>query len=56
MNNSFVQKVLNIFFLLILPLSLPCEKETLFIITDDQERREFNFLDEGKTEHGQPVT
>ncbi|MCK4684698.1 MAG: sulfatase-like hydrolase/transferase, partial [Pirellulales bacterium] len=64
MKNSFVQKVLNIFFLLILPLSLPCEKEIaaasesrpniLFIITDDQERREFNFLDEGKTEHGQP--
>ncbi len=64
MNNSFVQKVLNIFFLLILPLSLPCEKEIaaasesrpniLFIITDDQERREFNFLEEGKTEHGQP--
>ena len=64
MKNSFVQKPLNIFFLLILPLSIPYEKELaaasesrpniLFIITDDQERREFNFLEEGKTKHGQP--
>ncbi|MGI9447005.1 MAG: sulfatase-like hydrolase/transferase, partial [Pirellulales bacterium] len=64
MTNSFVQKVWSVFFLLILPLSFPCEKEIaaasesrpniLFIITDDQERREFNFLEEGRTEQGQP--
>ena len=54
---------MNIFFLLILPLSLlrkeiAAAPETrpniLFIITDDQERREFNFLNEGRTEQGQP--
>ena len=63
MKNSFVQKASIVFFLLILPLSCLCKKETaaseprpniLFIITDDQERREFNCLKEGKTEHGHP--
>ena len=63
MKNSFVQKVLSVFFLLILPLFFTHRKEIaaaeprpniLFIITDDQERREFNFLEEGRTEHGQP--
>ena len=64
MKNSISQKASSVFFLLILPLSFPYEKEMaeaseprpniLFIITDDQERREFNFLEEGRTENGQP--
>ncbi|MBT3212123.1 MAG: sulfatase-like hydrolase/transferase, partial [Planctomycetaceae bacterium] len=63
MKISFSQKVSSAFLLLILPLPLTHIEEIaaaeprpniLFIITDDQERREFNFLKEGKTEHGHP--
>ena len=60
MKKTIFQKAASVFFLLILPLSFPYEKEMaeaseprpniLFIITDDQERREFNFLEEGRTE------